>query len=250
MRTIRDKKHLGVTLFIFFFFAGGCKTGEKNLYEQAERLWERKMYALAAQNYEQFARQSPREHPQKAQSLYKAGFIYAYYLLDYPRSIQLFHRLIAIYPNRVETLKGYHHLAEIYENRLKQYDLAIAQYKNIINAKKDTPSDFPEYYYYIGRCYWSMGDWQKAINTYKKIIREFPQQAYADRAAYQIGYLHFLQGQYQESEKAFQFFLGNYPDSEWTFEGMYHLAACYDKRNLVDEANQIKKEMKKKFPER
>jgi len=102
----------------------GCSGSDSDAeYRKAEQFWQRKMYGLAAQSYEQFASQQPK-HPKSAQSLYKAGFIYAYYLADYPRAIQLFHRLIALHPESPFCLQAHQSLLMLLFHRPHKFLLS------------------------------------------------------------------------------------------------------------------------------
>ena len=250
------KRGLPLSVSIFFgavlccLAGAGCNGSDGDAeYEKAEQFWQRKMYGLAAQGYEQFASRHPK-HPKAAQSLYKAGFLYAYYLTDYPRAIQLFHRLIALHPESPYCLKAHRSLAENYATRLRQYPQAIAQYQRVIDLERRAGRDVSPYYYEVGRCYFLMGDSNQALEVYERICRETPQGEYADSAAFQIGFIRFLEGDCEAAEKSFRFLLEQYPDSEWTFDGMLHLARCLEKRDRREESKELYRKMREQFPER
>ena len=228
----------------------GCKRspGDEE-YEKAEEFWERKMYGLAAQTYEHFASLQP-QHPKAAQSLYKAGFIYAYYLTDYPRAIQLFHRLISLHPESPFCVKAHRSLAENYAARLRQYPQAIAQYKRVIELERKEGRDVSPYCFEVGRCYFLMGDSEQALEVYERICRETPKGAFADSAAYEIAFIRFLDGDWEAAEKGFRFVLDKYPQSPWTFDAMLHQARCLKKLNRGQEALGIHKKIREQFPEK
>jgi TolA-binding protein len=229
---------------------GGCPGSEnEGLYTAAEGFWERKMYGLAAQNYEQFALQHP-GHPRAEQSLYKAGFVQAYFLLDFPRAIQLFHRLTVLHPESPYALQAHLILAETYSTHLKEYPRAIAQYERIIELQGTLGGETSRYYYQIARCHFLMGDRNQALGIYERICRESPGGDSADDASYQIGYLQFLEGRMEEAERAFRVFLEKYPESPWTFDGMVHLAGCLEKQHRGEESREIRKKIRERFPGR
>ena len=248
----------GLQLSVSFFFGvvlgclagGGCNGSDGDAeYEKAEQFWQRKMYGLAAQSYEQFASRHPK-HPKAAQSLYKAGVLYAYYLTDYPRAIQLFHRLIALHPKSPHCLKAHRSLAENYATRLRQYPQAIAQYRRVIDLERKAGRDVSPYYYEVARCYFLMGDSNQALEVYERICRETPKGEHADSAAFQLGFIRFLEGDCEAAERSFRFFLEQYPDSEWTFDGMLHLARCLEKLNRREAAEGLYQKIRERFPER
>lgn len=237
-------------VFLFSLAQAGCKGSEsESEYKNAERFWQRQMYGLAAQSYEHFASQQPK-HPKAAQSLYKAGFIYAYYLSDYPRAIQLFHRLIAMYPDSPFCLQAHEGLAENYATRLRQYPQAIAQYLQAADLERRAGRDVSPFLYEAARCYFLMGDSDQAVEIYERIGREAPQGEYADRAVYQTGFIRFLKGDWEAAEKSFRFLLEHYPESEWTFDGMLQRARCLKKLGRGQEYREMVRKIRERFPDR
>jgi TolA-binding protein len=254
--TWKSRAICGLVVSILFGVVLGCLPGagcsgtdSDAEYRKAEQFWQRKMHGLAAQSYEHFASQQPK-HPKAAQSLYKAGFIYAYYLTDYPRAIQLFHRLIALYPESPFCLEAHRCLAENYATRLRQYPQAIAQYLRVVDLEREAGRDVSPSLYEVGRCYFLMGDTNQAVEVYGRICREAPKGEYADSAAYQIGFTHFLQEDWETAEKDFRFLLEQYPESEWTFDGLLHLSRCLKQLDRQQESKKVLLELRKRFPEK
>ncbi len=252
----RNRTRLLLSVSMLFGVVLGCLAGpgctgadSDAEYKKAEQFWQRKMYGLAAQGYEHFASQHPR-HPKAPQSLYKAGFIYAYYLADYPRAIQLFHRLIALHPASPFCLQAHQSLAETYATRLRQYPQAIAQYLRVIDLERKEGRDASPYLYEVGRCYFLMGDSNQAVKVFERICREAPKGKLADSAAYQVGFIRFLEGDWEAAEKDFRLLLERYPESEWIFDGMLHLARSLKKLDRHQESTAVIREMKEKFPNR
>ena len=228
----------------------GCQgSGGDAGYLKAEEFWERKMYGLAAQTYEQFATQQ-HGHPKAAQSLYKAAFIYGYYLTDYPRSVQLFHRLTALHPDSPYCLQAHRSLAETYAMRLGQYPQAIDHYRRVIELERQEGRDFSRYAYEVARCYFLMGDSNQALEVYESICRESPEGEFAAGAAFQIGFVRFLAEDWEAAERGFRFLLERYPESDWTFDGMLHLASCLRKLDREKEAGRLDQQIRERFPDR
>lgn len=228
----------------------GCKgAGDEDVYEQAEHYWEGKLYGMAAENYEQFSLSCPK-HPKAPESLYKSAFIYAYYLGEYPRAIELFLRLTVLYPESPKRLKAHQELAEIYSTYLKRYPQAISEYERMIELLSDSKEDLSELYYRIGRCYFLMGDMEKALSTFGKLLRMYPQGRLADNAAYQTGYIQFLNGNFADAEETFRSFLKAYPDSDYAFDGMLNLAKAKEKQHQSEASKEMYEEIRKRFPDR
>jgi TolA-binding protein len=251
-RESMGKESRGLTLLSLFFcvlFAGCPSSQDQDLYSQAQEYWEKKMYGMAAQRYEQFHFAHP-DHPKADQSLYKAASLYAYFLQDDSRAVELFSRLTVLYPDSAYRLKAHEQLAEILGSHLKSYPRAIAQYDKLIRLQKRGQNDLSELYMEQARCYFMMEDWKSARRNYEKILKEYPLGSFADKAAYQIGYTHFLEGHYHAAEKALRHFLGSYPKSEWAFDGMLQLARAKEAQNQSMDSADIIERLKIRFPER
>ncbi len=241
-------------LLLFLTMSGGspwgCKgSGDEDLYEQAQRHWEGKLYGMAAQNYEQFSFGRP-YHPKAAGSLYKAAFIYAYYLGEFPRAIELLLRLIVLYPESPKRLEAHQELAEIYSTYLKRYPQAISQYEKMIGVLGKKREDLSELYYKIGRCHFLMGDMEKAMKTFEKLLRMYPRGSLADNAAFQMGYIQYLKGSFADAEKALRSFLKEYPDSDYAFDGMLHLAKAKEKQHQSKASRELYEKIRERFPDR
>jgi len=116
--------------------------------------------------------------------------------------------------------------------------------------EKDRGGDASKYLASKARCYFEMEDWDNALLTYREILKFCPDGSAADRAAYQIGYIHFLRKRYPEAEQAFRYFLETYPKSEWAFDGMLHLARAKERQNRTAESEILYQHLRKRYPER
>jgi len=240
-----------VTLLFFVWVAGGCSSsdGPEDLYETARSYWDRKMYAMAAEKYEQFSLTHP-DHPKADEGLYKAAFIHAYYLQDPSGAIARFLRFPILYPDSSYRLSSHEHLAEIFASHLKSYLQAVAQYDKLIELRKGSGEDLSELYFKKARCYFLMEDWENARRTHERSLREYPQGRAADKAAYQIGYILFLEGQHAAAERALRYFLETYPDSDWTFDGMLHLARAKEEQHQTLDSDALYDRLRARFPDR
>ena len=207
------------------------------------------MYGMAARNYEQFSERHAGD-ARADEALYKAAFIYCYYLQEHARAIELFLRLPVLYPKSDYRLRTHKHLAEIFASRLRSYPQAIAQYDQVIELGEGRDGDLSGVYMSKGRCQFMLEDWDNAIATFREGMTAYPSGAQADKAAYQVGYLYFLTGRYEEAEKAFRHFLEAYPESEWTFDGLLHLARTKEQMHGSDESAELYRRLREQFPGR
>jgi TolA-binding protein len=240
---------LFLIIWIALAYAACGKDLEEQLYKKAQEYWDQKNYELAAEAYEQFAQLFPKSEKAPV-SLFKAAILYSLYLQEHTHASQLYLRLLSIYPSSPLVKEARLNLADIYENNLNEYAEAISQYQSLLKMPHNDSSSPYRYWYNIGRCYFLMGEFKQALLVYKKITNEDPRGENADKAAYQIGYIGYLQGDLKDAIKAFRFFLDRFPNSSWTFDGMIHLARCYEKNHDESQAQALYSKITKRFPEK
>jgi len=229
---------------------GACKESpEEGLQRAAQGYWDKKMYGMAAEKYEQAFRANP-DHPKAEMCLYKAAFLHAYYLQEPTRAIDLFLGIPARYPDGQMRRKAHAHLAEIFADQMKRYPEAIAQVDQLMELRRPNGEDLCDLYLKKADCLFKMEDWKGAREACQRCVSERPGGPGADRAAYQIGYTHFLEGNYPEAEAAMRSFLETYPDSEWAFDGMLHLARAKEEQQQKLDSEALYGRLREQFPGR
>ena len=91
--------------------------------------------------------------------------------------------------------------------------------------------------YYQGEAHIKLKEYPLAVVVFRRLISDFPQSPYADESLYKLAYATFLQSNpaHLTQDKTFeairelQFFLDQYPDSEWSAEVHALLQECFDK---------------------
>lgn len=91
--------------------------------------------------------------------------------------------------------------------------------------------------YHQGETHIKLKEYPLAIIVFRRLISDFPQSPYSDESQYKMAYATFLQSNppHLTQDKTFeairelQFFLDEYPDSEWSEEVHALLQECYDK---------------------
>jgi len=220
-------------LLLFFLLWPGCRDdGHDRFYENAQRFWEKKMFGLAARDFERFS--ATRENdPRAALSLYKAAATHAFTLSSPERAAELYLRLISRYPDSPWRLKAHEDLAQLYAGRLKDYSRAVHQLEEILEVKEGSGEDLSRTLYEMARCFSQMGDHSQAAAVCERILKEYPEGEKSDTAAYHLGFFYYIEDKFEDAERAFRFFLKNYPQSGWAFEGMVYLAKTKEKQTAA-----------------
>ena len=91
--------------------------------------------------------------------------------------------------------------------------------------------------YHQGEMHIKVKEYPLAVVVFRRLIADFPQSEYSDESQYKLAYATFLQSNpaHLTQDKTFeailelQFFLEEYPDSEWSAEVHELLQECFDK---------------------
>ena len=98
----------------------------------------------------------------------------------------------------------------------------------------------------VGDTYQDAEDYQKAIEVYDEILKNYPSSFYADYAQYQLGLAFLRSSRYDEAILAFRSLLLNFPESKLKTQTIYNLAlglfqkqdyqGCYEalKKHMLD----------------
>jgi len=94
-------------------------------------------------------------------------------------SIELFNQLIAEDKNHELADNAQYWIGECYYS-LKQYQRAIIEFKKVFSFANTNKSDDAQFK--LGLCYAALGDREKAIDEFQRLIDYFPQSEYVERA--------------------------------------------------------------------
>jgi tetratricopeptide (TPR) repeat protein len=84
-------------------------------------------------------------------------------------------------------------------------------------------------------------------DAYFKVAREHAGTRAAARALLQGAGTLFVEGRYTESQKQFESFLGEYPDSQWIAQASLAVAACLDALGKTNEAVAKYEELRRRY---
>ena len=86
-----------------------------------------------------------------------------------------------------------------------------------------------------------------AMKEYTDYVAKFGSTAQAPDAQYYIGLIHYSNEEWDDSAKAFDVLLQNYPDSRRVPEALYYKGYCLGKLNRWTEANDTLKDLRRRF---
>ncbi len=96
-----------------------------------------------------------------------------------------------------------------------------------IAGESNNPAANVSVLFQIGAAYQEVNDFVKAEEAYAKILKLYPDSAYADYAQYQLGSLQLKSLEYNQAINSFKLMLKNYPQSKLAGDAVYSLGMAY-----------------------
>jgi len=209
---------------------------------------EMKNYGKAIKLYNELVEKYPKS-AYADDALFKVGEIYENYQHDYEKAIETYERLVKLYPAPDEVSNYNANLS----NSIVQAQQQKAQIVEQINRNPQQ----------------ALNDWQVSQELNKKYNpRRGQKDDYFDRRAqeriefikgnsdndflsltkFTEGEVLIKNGKYDKAVKKFQELLKEYPDCSLADNASYEIALCLKKQDKPDEAEELLKEFKQKYP--
>lgn len=182
-------------------------------------------YARAAQGFQKFLDEFPRSEFSGA-ARYSLGWSY-FAMGDYERAITPLRTFldgyrpppIALFPYDIDTQLR---LGDAYY-ALKKYPEAIRYYE--LASASDRGGDYA--LYQIANSYYRSEQTYEAVQTFRRLLRLYPQSRLREQAMYNIGYLYFLAGNFAQAIEEFELVTRQYRGSNWAARAQYNIGDAY-----------------------
>lgn len=215
-------KRFAIACFIGLFFISGCAWFETKQEQSAQELANDGMDAFQKRKYE--------------------------------KSIESFRKIKDWYPFSKYAILAELKIADAYFN-LKEYEEAVFAYEEFENLHPRNEA-VPYVIYQIGQCYFLQIDTidrdqtssQKAMDTFNRLIRQFPEDPYAHLARehikkcltslagkeFYVGLFYFKSKHYRAALKRFEAVLNKYPDLGLHYQALQYLARAEAAAEKID----------------
>lgn len=170
----------------------------------------------------------------------------AYEKERYNKSIEKFQKLKDYYPFSKYAILAELKIADAHYH-LEDYEEAIFAYENFEQLHPRNEA-IPYVIYQIGRCYYDRIDTtdrdqtsaQKALDTFQRLIKQYPRDPYSPRAAehiktaqrslaghaYQVGVFYYKSKHYKAALHRFMTVISDYPDVGYHQKALEYIAKC------------------------
>jgi len=118
-----------------------------------------------------------------------------------------------------------------------EYQYAIQAFQLVFTRYPKSPHA-PQSRIGIARSYERLNDFEKSIETYREVIRDYANSVYAKNSHFNIGNILFQKyGNYKEAEKSFKAVLATGSFNAKNFEAMFRIGDCYLMEGELDQAS-------------
>ena len=231
-----------------FMLIPSCQKEDRSLYESAERMQEQNKYEDAMNKLRFLVSEYP-DSKYAARAYFKMGEISYYHFRKPEAAMDSFVRAAELDKGGATSLAAQKLIADIYQNHMRNYELAILQYQKIL---KDYPNieEQEEFYYLIGRAYFSKRDYKQAIIEFKSLADKFPEGKYKEDALYYLAVCHYIGGEPDKAAGLFISFLKKHHHGKFDFDAQLGLAMSYEEMEKPEKALEVYQRMMAQYPGR
>lgn len=197
----------------------------ESLFWSADSWYNLGEYARSAQAFQTFLDEFPRNEFAGA-ARYSLGWSF-FAMGDYERAVAPLRSFldgyrpppIALFPYDIDTqlrLGDAFYALRKYPDAIRYYELASAS---------DRGGDYA--LYQIANSYYRSEQTYEAVQTFRRLLRMYPQSRLREQAMYNIGYLYFLAGNFAQAIEEFELVTRQYRGSNWAARAQYNIGDAY-----------------------
>ena len=250
----------GLFLAALALTADGCSLDNaKKHYILAEKLWADGKYEPAVAEFEETVKRDPKGKL-GLQALFRAAMTQTLFLSQHRDALKKLRSFANLSTDTEAVWMAEKEIGNIYFEKLREYRKSITHYVELLKQGV-SEEDAPEFIYRIGRARFFLWEFEKAVESYRRVIREFPSSTWSEKAAFQVGATLYTSGEryqgageekrrkiYEEAMAAHENFLKEHPLSESVVEARFGIAACLEELDRLDEAYQKYSEIQDAYP--
>ena len=215
--------------FCLLASTSACSRGE--LLDRAQAAWDNGDYTRAAEYYEQFINENPRNE-QVSFARFRAATIYHRDLKKYDRAIEHYIHLVEDFPKSPDRLDARMRLAECYAATGKRRE-AISEYENLLASISDE-KEKRHIRLNIAELYYDLNDLGQALVEYRSVTGSELYDELSERAYLRIGGIRLLRNEYEDALSAYQAVAQNTGNSMIRRIARFGIADCYQRASLYD----------------
>lgn len=126
----------------------------------------------------------------------------------------------------------------------------LAGAKYFKEVTKDTPSSelAVKAQFFLGKIYEERKNFPEALKNYKTALEKYPNEGYAQWAGWRLGWVHYLDGKFENAFNRFQDAAKRFPDKSFIEYNLYWSAKSAEKMNKKDVARDLYVKVAELYP--
>ncbi|OPX25033.1 MAG: hypothetical protein B1H02_02270 [Candidatus Latescibacteria bacterium 4484_107] len=199
--------------------------------------------------------QNLKTHFENGQSFYAIGE-YEYAIKEYAKIVKFHHKAVDVDQVRIEISEtltlpiqeaAWYQLGNSYK-KSGEYDKAIESYRNVL--KGNVPEGFKAtVQYQIADTRFAQEEYGKAAKEYGSFVAMFPSSNLVDKAYFYQGWSFFKNGEYDEAVSVLRSMLVQYPESKYAADAQFRIASCYFEQGKYEDTVKEAKLVLEQYPE-
>ncbi len=217
------------------------------LFWSADSYYNQQRWTDAIQQFERFLDGYP-GHRFAGAAVYSLGWAH-FNIRQYEQAIRYFETFesdhepppMALFPYDVDTRLR---LGDSYY-ALGRYEEAIRSYDRVVGA--DPGGDYA--IFQMANSYYRNEQSFEAVRNFRRLIRIYPNSRLREQARYNIGYIFFQTGNYDQAIQEFHELINRFPRTDWAARAQYQIGDAYYNASQYEEAIQAYREMMESYPQ-
>ncbi len=173
-------------------------------------------------------------------ALFRTGEVQNLFLKQFHDALLSFHNLERDYPDSPFVQDALKQEAEIYKNRLRDYGRAAALYQKLLDLGLE-PAD--RFQYELSDCYFRLNNFEQARIEFENLLKNWPESGLLTEVEYRIGMSYALDGKLKEAEETFRRILRERPDDPFAVETKFGLATVLEEQERLRESLKVLEEL-------
>ena len=228
-------------IFLFSSWSCSLNSGDDALFNEAMETLDQGLDGAAVEYLTQLLVKYP-DSSLVEEALYQRGNIYQVYESRYQDAVSDYRELLNRFPVGKRSLDSRLALAEIFDRKLGNCQLAIVQYQKLI-SDFDTIMDDDKYQFRIAACFFKLLSFDQSLLEYRILIDQYPASTLVEDAYFQIASVLQTQGKASEAEKAWRTYLVRYPEGKYLVDARFGLASTLEEEEKLKEALELFQEI-------
>ena len=203
---------LSVLLPVVILLCQACEPQtEKDYFSVAQEFYVKGRYKDAIKVYEKYLTNFPKG-PNRDMVHFRIAEIQYYSLRDRGAAIKRFAVLIQKFPKSDYTYQARELVAGIFKNEVRDYPNAVNEYRWLIEQRPDDPKA-PRFAFQIAQCYLAAGNLEQAVLEFGNILEKYPDSNLKSRIYDELGSAYLAMGHSAEALFIYDSFLNKFPKS-------------------------------------